>query len=147
MSLTETIRSQFNVSLKERNEVKKSILRVVLGDLSTLESRSGKKASDEEVKRVLKKIVEGNTETLQYLKPEHPSYVKLTAENHILNSLLPKSLSKQEIKEALSDLLEEIKSAKSDGQATGMAMKFLKQAGKEVDGNTVSETIKEVRSE
>lgn len=145
MSLTEVIRSQLKVAIKEQNELKKGILRVVLGDLSTSESRSGKKISDEDVKRIIRKIIEGNTETLKFLSTDHLSHAKLTEENHILNSLLPKSLSRQGIRQALLQLEADIKAARNDGMATGLAIKFFRQNLVEVEGTDVSAVVKDMR--
>jgi hypothetical protein len=39
-----------------------------------------------------------------------------------------------------------IKAAGNDGQATGVAMKHLKSAGASVDGKTVAEAVKQIRS-
>lgn len=155
MNLYEAIRSQLTTSIKEKNEIKKSILRVVLGDLSTSKSRSGKKASEDDIKRVIKKLIEGNLETLQYAKGNNPELAdKLVAENVILNSFLPKTLSRDEIKDKLEALrpmsstmvLFNIFNAKSDGQATGVAIKYFKEQGLDVDGTDVATVVKEMRA-
>ena len=157
-NLVESIRSQLTAAMKERNEIKKGILRVILGDLSTLESRSGKPPTDEEVKKVIKKLIEGNTETMSHLEkaatfaipPISDTWQKLKEENVILNSFLPKNLPKEEIKDFLnlssSPIVFEIQGAKSDGQATGLAMKFFKDFDVNIDGKDVSAIVKELRS-
>jgi hypothetical protein len=45
----------------------------------------------------------------------------------------------------LASKVDELKLAKSDGQATGIAMKFFKEAKLLVDGNTVTEVVKSIR--
>ena len=47
--------------------------------------------------------------------------------------------------EALASQLESIKGAKSDGQATGVAMKHLKASGAVFEGNDVAAAVKQIR--
>ena len=66
-------------------------------------------------------------------------------EIEILGSYLPKSLSPDEIAAALAPVLEQIKAAGNDGQATGIAMKQLKSVGAVVNGKDVGAAIKALR--
>ena len=69
----------------------------------------------------------------------------LTQYFDILSSYLPKSLSVDEITQALAPVTAQIKAAGNDGQATGIAMKQLKSAGLTVNGKDVGLAIKELR--
>jgi uncharacterized protein YqeY len=171
MSLIEAIRSQLTTAIKTKDTIRKEILRVILGDLSTLELRSyklksteapfGKAPTDEDIRRVIKKLLEGNNETLKFIDPPKDNFAKqtfdkLTLENEILLSMLPKTLSREEIKTKLQlwlhddtgELNEEagqIIRAKNDGQATGIAIKYFKENNLEVDGTDVAAVVKELR--
>jgi uncharacterized protein YqeY len=160
-NLIESIKSQLTLSIKEKNEVKKGILRVILGDLSTYEARLGKTATDEEVQKIIKKIMEGNLETLSYLKfpylkdaegslSHEQQVAKLNEENAILDSFLPKTLSVLEIKDVFNFsstcIVNDIKSAKNDGQATGIAIKWFKQFQIAVENNDIAAVVREMRS-
>ena len=46
-------------------------LQVVLGDASTIEARGGKKATDDEVEKIVRKTMLGNQETLGILEQAH----------------------------------------------------------------------------
>lgn len=142
MSLKEKIRSQINAAIKERREVEKNVLRVVLGEVDSMEARNSKVFSDDEISKVIRKILQGVEEMLQYKKDDP----KLLEEKNILNALLPQQLGVQELKNKLEAKLSEIKNAKSDGQATGIAMKFFKEEKLSVDGNLVATIVKELRS-
>jgi uncharacterized protein YqeY len=69
----------------------------------------------------------------------------LRRENEILDGFLPRLLTKEEIKNHLNSVATEIMSAKSDGQATGVAVGVFKKAGLAVDGSDVSEIVKKMR--
>lgn len=70
---------------------------------------------------------------------------KVQDENAYLTEFLPKTLSVQEIKEALGEMQEAIKSAPKEGQAMGIAMKFVKTKGLVALGDDVSAAVKELR--
>jgi uncharacterized protein YqeY len=146
--IVDDIRTQLVTSMKDKNEIKKNILRIVLGDLSTSEVRSGKTSTDDDVRRVIKKLIENNLETLKFCAERPDNFSKLTTENSILSSFLPKTLSKEDIRRQIdfssTMILSEVKAAKSDGQATGILMKWFK--GVFVNGSDVAEVAKEIRS-
>jgi hypothetical protein len=126
------------------------VLQVVLGDASTAEARSGKKPTDEEVEKLIRKTMLGNQETLGILEQKgmagSENHAKLTAENALLQTLLPRTLSVEEITEHLAEVEKVIKDAKNDGQATGAAMKHLKGKQLKVLGDDVSAAVKQMRS-
>jgi hypothetical protein len=59
--------------------------------------------------------------------------------------LLPQTLSEVEVMDCLEPLEADIMSVKSDGQATGIAMKFFKERGAQVDGKIVTGVVKNIR--
>ena len=69
---------------------------------------------------------------------------KLSKENDCLSSLLPKTLSKDEIKNNLSEVIDSIK-AVNIGQATGIAVKFLKSKNLLALGEDISSAVKELK--
>ena len=80
------------------------------------------------------------------VKDQAKKVEELDEEYAYLDLLLPKSLGIEEIKAALVSVVADLKSAKSDGQATGLAMKTLKQLKLTVLGNDVSQAVKELRT-
>lgn len=149
MSLSKSIRDRLKQAIKEKDEPKKSILRLVLGEMNTLENRKSQRGelSDGQVVKIIKNIINGNKETMQYLSRTDPSYLTLRNENAFLLVLLPQEMSELEIRATLEGLSEQIKSAKADGPAIGLAMGFLKKQGKTADGTLVSRMVKELRGE
>lgn len=143
MSIKETIRKQITDATKLRAEVQKNVLKVVLGDIELQESRYGKQLTDDEVYRIIRKTLEG-VETMLTYKPNDP---KFEAEKATLKGLLPKEFAAEDLQTVLSSKVDEIKAAKNDGQATGIAMKFLKERNISVDGNVVKKLVTEIRAD
>jgi uncharacterized protein len=143
--LAEEIKKQMLAAMKARDSVKREVLSVALGEIQTNEARLNRPASDEEAAQVVRKLVKSNQETI-FASEDTEQKLTLARENEILSALLPKTLTVAEIVEALSTVCDEIRAAKSDGQATGVAMKQLKAAGATVSGKQVSEAVKQLRA-
>lgn len=130
----------------------RNFLRLVKGELQMAEVRQNKPLTEEQESNVLKKILKSNEETLDILinlkevsgGPD-PRTAAIIEENKILKEFLPAVASIEDVKAALASVLDQIKSAKNDGQATGVAMKTLKEAKLTCDGNTVKEIVAELR--
>jgi uncharacterized protein len=150
MSMLDTLRTKLTEARKAGQSLQMGSLQVILGDASMIEARSGKKATDEEIEKIIRKLVVGNTETIDLLKQkgmgDNPEIAKRTTENVFLTTLLPKSMSVEEIKAALAEVADAIKAAKSDGQATGVAMKHLKSKNLKVQGDDVSAAVRGLRN-
>ena len=138
MTLLTKIKDDIRRAILDKNEIKRDILRVVVGELN----RKHTEGNDTEVIKTIKKIIEGNNELFVYSSEE-----KLRKENEILNDYLPKMLSKEKITSLLSKNYKEIKEAKAEGIAIGMAMKELKASGVAVDGNDVKEVVITMRNQ
>lgn len=123
-------------------EVQKNVLKVILGEMDLQASRSGKELTDDDGYRIIRKTLQGVEEMLGY-KPNDP---KFETEKATLQALLPQEMSLHDLKVSLTARAEEIRAAKSDGQATGIAMKFFKENKIPVDGNTVKKVVAEIRA-
>jgi uncharacterized protein YqeY len=148
MSMLETLKAKLLECRKASKTVEMGVLQVVLGDASMIEARTGKKATDEEIEKLIRKTMLGNQETLGHLEKAggvSENIAKLTTENTLLKSLLPATMSVAEIVVALAEVAEGIKSAKNDGQATGVAMKLIKSKGLKAVSEDVAQAIKQIR--
>jgi hypothetical protein len=141
--LTDTIKLRLKAAMKARNAVEKEILRVALGEIQTMEARSSEVLSEEQAVGIVRKLVKSNEETKA--NASDADRVILEEEIEILQSLLPRSLSVDEIAEALSSIGEQLKGAKADGPAVGMAMKELKARGANVEGKDVTAAVRRIR--
>ena len=143
--LKDEIRTRMMAAMKAKNVVEKEILRVALGEITTEEARHGKDMSDADVQKILRKLLKSNGETIKATQDE-AAKITLAGENAVLESLLPKQLSEDEIMTALAGVADDIKAAGNDGQATGVAMKQLKSTGAAVDGKTVRAAVMKLRA-
>jgi uncharacterized protein YqeY len=145
MSLIETLRARALTAMKAKDTVATTILRLAQSEVQALEARVGRALTDDEAFGALRKLVKSNEETLAASggKPEEQAI--LTREIQILTELLPKSMSPADIAAALAPIVDAIKAAANDGQATGIAMKHLKAMGAQASGTAVAAAVKSLR--
>ena len=143
--LIDDIKKRFMQAMKDKNTIEKEVLRVLIGEIQTAESRATSPGTDEDALAIVRKLVKSNQETLAATTSEDDR-ATLTQELEILNTLLPASLSVEQIVAALAPVSDAIKAAGNDGQATGVAMKQLKAAGAAVNGRVVSAGVKQIRA-
>ena len=142
--LIDQIKARMFQAIKAKADVEKEILRVAMGEITTEQARPGRLGTDEETQAILRKLVKSNEETLASTTDAERRAV-LLQEIQILSTFLPASMKPEEIMQALAPVVEQIKAAGNDGQATGIAMKQLKSTGAIVNGKDVSVAIKELR--
>lgn len=134
-------------SMKADNATHRNFLRLIKGELQMAEVRQNKPLTAEQEANVLKKILKSNEETSALLPAEDVRLTALKEENEILKGFLPTTASDEEIKVILATVIDQIKAAKSDGQATGVAMKAIKESKLAVDGNAIKALVATLRSE
>jgi uncharacterized protein YqeY len=147
--LVDIIKHRIKQAMLQRNELERDFLRVALGELQTAESR-GNELDDPAVEKILRKMVKSNTETLDVIRTnpaKAADVATLHQERAILDSLLPTSLSPEEIVAALAPVTDAIRGAAQDGPATGIAMRHLKESGAQVDGKDVAAAVKQLRAD
>jgi len=151
MSLKEQVRARFEESKRSGNREEKNLLSVILGDISTAEARSGKDIAEADVEKLLRKMVESNTETVAQMKShqrgDDPRVAVLEREIGFLKDLLPQTLDAAAIVQALEPVRADVAAAKNDGQATGVAMKHLKSLGLKVQGQDVTVAVQTIRAQ
>lgn len=131
--LYDIMREKMVSAMKSGDVICRDIMRLIISEVS----RNDKK-TDDEVNRVVKKVIEGNNETLKFGNND-----RLVKENEILINLLPKRMSKEEVLDKLGVVINDIKLARTEGVGMGIAMKVLK--GMEIEGSEVLEIVKEIR--
>ncbi len=145
MAILDELRARMNEAIRGTDGVAKNIYRLAYSEAQLAAARSGKDVNDDEAIAILKKLVKSNEETLA-VATDPAQKEPLAREIALLTALLPKTLGVPEIVTALAPVAGAIKAAGNDGQATGVAMKHLKSSGAQVDGKTVAEAVKQIRS-
>jgi uncharacterized protein YqeY len=143
--LLDEIKAQMFKAMKAGALVEKEILRVAVGEITTEQAREGRKGNDEESQAILRKLIKSNEESLA-VSEDPAKRAVLEQEVQVLAAFLPKSLGVDEIVAALAPVVEAVRAAGNDGQATGVAMKHLKGLGAPVGGKDVAEAVKRLRA-
>ena len=145
MTFEQKLRERLNKAPFRSRE--KELLKVVLGEVQ-LKSASAP-VTEEQGHSLVKSMIKNNVEkVLVHLKEGDERRIGVLEENKILESLLPSYMTADEVKVKLSgdaELATQIKAAKNDGQATGLAMKFLKAQNCNVEGDTVKQVVLSLR--
>jgi len=143
--LLDEIKAQMFRAMKAGAVVEKEILRVAVGEITTDAAREGRKGDDDEARALIRKLIKSNDETLATISDAEKKSV-LEEENRILSAFLPRALDVDAIALALAAVADAVRSAASEGQATGIAMKHLKSLGASVNGKDVAVAVKRIRA-
>lgn len=142
--LVEDLKKRAAEAVKAQDTVARDVLRLALGEIQMAEARKNAPLGDDEATAIVRKLLKSNEETLG-LESDATRAAQLRRENEILTALLPASLTPDQITELLAAQADAIRAAKSDGQATGVAMKHLKATGANASGADVTLAVKKIR--
>jgi hypothetical protein len=150
MSLKETIETEYKKALKAKDKSKISTYRLILSSIKDLDitNRSGpnkKETDDEDIKKLLKKMVKQRAESIEiYKKNNRTDLLEVEQNEHdILTSFLPKQLSEEETKKICEQIISKTGAAsiKDMGKVMG-ALK--KEYSDEIDFAKAGSLIKEL---
>ena len=109
MKLKEKISADYIQAFKEKNSVRKNLLSVVKAEITTIEKNTGESnLSDDGVIKILNKTAKSLNETIKSLSPIDGMGEKITVaavELAIIQSYLPKQMSKEEITSKVNELI------------------------------------------
>ena len=150
MSLKQTIENEYKNALKSKDKNKISTYRLILSSIKDLDivNRSGpnkKETDDEDIKKLLKKMVKQRAESIDIYKKNNRTDLLDVEQNEydILTSLLPKQLSEEETKKICADVISKIgaNSLKDMGKVMG---ELKKTHSDEIDFSKAGSMIKEL---
>lgn len=141
--LVDDLKKRISLAVKDGDSVARDVLRLALGEIQTAEARKNAPLSEDDARAAVRKLVKSNQETLGLSQGERAE--TLRHEIEVLESLLPKALSPDQIVAALAEQRDAIKAAGNDGQATGIAMKHFKASGMTVNAADVTAAVKAIR--
>ena len=125
MTLQQHIKQDLTSAMKAKDEETKNTLRVVMGEFGRADK---KELSDDEVIKILKKLIKSEKETLEQQGVQAPSPFIL-----IIEKYLPHMATEEEIVAWVNEHID-FSQFKSKIQAMGPIMKHF---GSRADGNTV----------
>ena len=150
MSLKETIETEYKNALKAKDKSKISTYRLIPSSIKDLDitNRSGpdkKETDDEDIKKLLKKMVKQRAESIEIYKKNNRTDLLEVEQNEydILTSFLPKQLSEEDTKKICEEIISKTGAAsvKDMGKVMG-ALK--KDYSDEIDFAKAGSLIKEL---
>ena len=150
MPLKETIETEYKNALKAKDKTKISTYRLILSSIKDLDitNRSGpnkKETDDEDIKKLLKKMVKQRAESIDiYKKNNREDLLEVEqSEYDILTGFLPKQLSEEETKKICTDIIAKLgaSSVKDMGKVMGELKKL---HSNEIDFSKAGPLIKEL---
>ena len=133
MSLKQTIENEYKNALKSKDKNKISTYRLILSSIKDLDivNRSvpnKKETDDEDIKKLLKKMVKQRTESIDIYKKNNRSDLLEIEQNeyNILTGFLPKQLGEEETKKICAELISKLgaNSVKDMGKVMGELKKL-----------------------
>lgn len=146
MSLQDELKARVNAAMKGGDAATRDTLRTVLGEAQAEAVRRKTETTDEVVLGVVRKGVAGLKETIPLAKKDGRDTTQQEAELALLESLLPKAWDREAVAAALAAHRDDLRAAKSDGQAMGVAMKVLKAQGATTNPDDVKAAVAAARA-
>ena len=150
MSLKDTIENEYKNALKSKDKNKISTYRLILSSIKDIDivNRSGpnkKDTDDEDIKKLLKKMVKQRAESIDiYKKNNRTDLLEVEQNEHdILTSFLPKQLGEEETKKICGDVIAKLgaSSIKDMGKVMG---ELKKTHSDEIDFAKAGQIIKDL---
>ena len=150
MSLKVTIETEYKNALKSKDKIKISTYRLILSSIKDLDisNRSGpnkKETDDEDIKKLLKKMMKQRAESIDIYKKNNRSDLLEIEQNefNILSNFLPKQLNEEETKKICEEIISNLgaKSIKDMGKVMG---ELKKQHADEIDFSKAGGLLREL---
>ena len=150
MSLKETIETEYKNALKSKDKIKISTYRLILSSIKDLDisNRSGpnkKETDDEDIKKLLKKMMKQRTESIDIYKKNNRSDLLEIEQNefNILSSFLPKQLNEEDTKKICEETISKLgaSSIKDMGKVMG---ELKKKHADEIDFSKAGALLKQI---
>ena len=150
MSLKVTIETEYKNALKSKDKNKISTYRLILSSIKDLDiiNRSGpnkKETDDEDIKKLLKKMMKQRAESIDIYKKNNRSDLLDIEQNEfdILSSFLPKQFNEEDTKKICEKIISKLgaNSIKDMGKVMG---ELKKQHADEIDFSKAGALLKEL---
>ena len=150
MSLKVTIETEYKNALKSKDKIKISTYRLILSSIKDLDisNRSGpnkKETDDEDIKKLLKKMMKQRTESIDIYKKNNRSDLLEIEQNefNILSGFLPKQLNDEDTKKICEETISKLgaSSIKDMGKVMG---ELKKKHADEIDFSKAGALLKQL---
>ena len=150
MSLKVTIETEYKNALKSKDKIKISTYRLILSSIKDLDilNRSGpnkKETNDEDIKKLLKKMMKQRAESIDIYKNNNRSDLLEIEQNefNILSNFLPKQLNDEDTKKICEETISKLgaSSIKDMGKVMG---ELKKKHADEIDFSKAGALLKQI---
>ena len=150
MSLKQKIETEYKNALKSKDKIKISTYRLILSSIKDLDisNRSGpnkKETDDEDIKKLLKKMMKQRAESIDIYKKNNRSDLLEIEQNEfdILSGFLPKQLNDEDTKKICEEIISKLGaiSIKDMGKVMG---ELKKQHADEIDFSKAGALLKQL---
>ncbi len=150
MSLKTAIETEYKNALKSKDKIKISTYRLILSSIKDLDilNRSGpnkKETDDDDIKKLLKKMMKQRTESIDiYKKNNRSDLLEIEqSEFDILSSFLPKQLNDEDTKKICEEIISKLgaNSIKDMGKVIG---ELKKKHADEIDFSKAGALLKQL---
>lgn len=143
----ESLRDELKESMLAKNELKTSVLRMLLSSINYYEIEkggAGYEATDEDVLSVLQKEIKQRRDSIEQFKlgKREDLAEKEEKELEVLNKYLPEQMSEEEIKSIVEEAISATQAKNISDMGKVMAIIMPKVKGK-ADGSSISSIVKE----
>lgn len=143
--LKEKLMEDLKNSMKNKDEIRKNTVQMVRAAILQIEKDKGIQVEDDKILEIISKEVKSKKDALKdFEKAQRQDLIDQTnQEIAILQEYLPKQLSREEIKEIVENIINEIGATTMKDMGTIMKEAKAKM-GASADGKTINEVAKEI---
>ena len=143
--LKEKLMEDLKNSMKEKNVLRKNVIQMVRAAILQIEKDKGIEVDDNKILEIIAKEVKTRNDSLEdFQKGGREDLVEQAKQEiAILSEYLPKQLTKEELKEKIMNIINEI--GVTSIKDMGAVMKEAKaQIGTAADGKSINEVVREL---
>ena len=143
--LKEKLLEDLKISMRDKNVVRKNTVQMIRAAILQIEKDTGSVVDDAKIIDIIAKEMKKKKNAMaDFEKAERQDLIDQTNEEmKVLEEYLPKQLSKEEIKEIVSKVIDE--TGATSMKDMGIVMKEAKaKIGAGADGKTINEVVKEL---
>ena len=143
--LKEKLLEDLKVAMRDKNVIRKNTVQMVRAAILQIEKDKGIEVDDNKILEIIAKEVKTRNDSLvDFEKGGREDLVNQAKEEiEILSEYLPKQLSKEELKEKLTNIIADL--GATSIKDMGAVMREAKaQIGTAADGRTINEVVKEL---
>ena len=145
MTIQEKIQSQMTDAMRNKDQLRLSVLRMMKTAVKNKEIEKMKPLEENEVMAVLNTLVKQRKDSIEQFRKGGREELaqKEEAEIKIIEEYLPAAASEDDIRKAIDEAVQETSGASMKDMGKVMKAALARLAGKSADGSRVSQMVKE----